>query len=82
MVRGWRRRIPDPCHLLWHFHNFGTYLRLHDTGRHPPENRKPPDEGAPWRSNGAKDRLLEEYYHGQGGGLRAALGACNSRTDF
>ena len=28
------------------------------------KNRKPPDAGAPWRSNGTKDRLLEEYYHG------------------
>ena len=67
-------------YLLWHFHNFGTYLRLHDTGRYPPGNRKPPDAGAPWRSNGTKDRLPEEYYHGQGGGFGAASGPHESRS--
>ena len=74
--------IPDPRHLLWHFHNFGTYLRLHDTGRYPPENRKPTDESAPWRSNGTKDRLLEEYYHGQGGGFGAASGPHDPGADI
>ena len=40
------------------------------------------DESAPWRSNGTKDRLLEEYYHGQGGGFGAASGPHDPGADI
>ena len=45
-------------------------------------HRKPPDESAPWRSNGTKDRLPEEYYHGQGGGFGAASGPHDPGADI
>ena len=36
----------------------------------------------PWRSNGTKDRLPEEYYHGQGGRSGAAPGPHDPGADI
>ena len=68
--------------LFWCLIGVGGYLRLYHTGRYSAENCKPPDESAPWRSNGTKNRLLEEYYHGQGGRFGAAPGAHDPGADI